>query len=167
MLGSINDPEDGKAIAATVFGAVVVYIVSSPSFFLPSFPPPPLPPCLLLRADEAAHRASLCSVLARPGFTADSVPSSYADCKPRSIYLFSRTAMLYWEQEHGVIHVVIPDPKGGMGGEGKRQSNIRDISLAQMSSVTILHLFFFFTFFLFLALESRLFFFFPSWTCCL
>lgn len=27
--------------------------------------------------------------------------------------------MLYWEQEHGVIHVVIPDPEEGMGGEGK------------------------------------------------
>ncbi|KAL0637018.1 hypothetical protein Q9L58_004000 [Maublancomyces gigas] len=26
MLGSINDPEDGKSVAATVFGAVVVYI---------------------------------------------------------------------------------------------------------------------------------------------
>lgn len=85
MLGSINDPEDGKAVAATVFGAVVVYIVSSPSF-LPSFFLSSPPPSLLLRADEIAHRASLCSVLARPGFTANSVPSSYADCKPHSIY---------------------------------------------------------------------------------
>lgn len=28
MMGSINDPEDGKSVAATVFGAVVVYAVS-------------------------------------------------------------------------------------------------------------------------------------------
>lgn len=27
MMGSIDDPEDGKAVAGTVFGAVVVYAV--------------------------------------------------------------------------------------------------------------------------------------------
>ncbi|ODV85160.1 hypothetical protein CANARDRAFT_7809 [[Candida] arabinofermentans NRRL YB-2248] len=28
LMGSINDPEDGKAVAKTVFGAVFLYIVS-------------------------------------------------------------------------------------------------------------------------------------------
>lgn len=27
MMGSTNDPEDGKSVAATIFGAVIVYIV--------------------------------------------------------------------------------------------------------------------------------------------
>lgn len=28
MMGSINDPEDGKAVANTIFSAVVLYIVT-------------------------------------------------------------------------------------------------------------------------------------------
>lgn len=27
MMGSTNDPKDGKSVAATIFGAVIVYIV--------------------------------------------------------------------------------------------------------------------------------------------
>jgi ribonuclease kappa len=30
MMGSTNDPQDGAAVAATVFSAVIVYAVSSP-----------------------------------------------------------------------------------------------------------------------------------------
>lgn len=41
MMGSTEDPVDGKAVAAAVFGAVVVYGVCLLLFFFPSLPPPP------------------------------------------------------------------------------------------------------------------------------
>lgn len=91
MLGSINDPEDGKSVAATVFGAVVVYIVSSPLLV-----------CLFCRL-TTTHRASSCSAPAKPGSTAGSVLSSYTNSKllARSLcfFIFSSLARLYWEQE--------------------------------------------------------------------
>jgi hypothetical protein len=40
MMGSVDDPEDGAAVAATVFSAVIVYAVRSspiPILFRPSF----------------------------------------------------------------------------------------------------------------------------------
>lgn len=51
MMGSTDDPKDGPAVAATVFSAVIVYVVrffSIPSQWLPSgihiFPPEPIHP---------------------------------------------------------------------------------------------------------------------------
>lgn len=81
MLGSIHDPEDGKSVAATVFGAVVVYVVSSPLPPLPPFPP-------RLFADKAPLRAFSCSAPARRGFTADSAPFSYTNRHGRFIFVF-------------------------------------------------------------------------------
>ena len=40
MMGSTNDPKDGKAVAGSVFAAVIVYVVCSildPPLLLPSF----------------------------------------------------------------------------------------------------------------------------------
>lgn len=116
MLGSINDPEDGKSVAATVFGAVVVYIVSSP-----------LPLVSVPRTDETAHRASSCSAPAKPGSTAGSALSSYTNCKLLALFCFifySRTAILGTGARigAGIIHVVAPE---GEGGRETRKNNNR------------------------------------------
>lgn len=102
-MGSINDPEDGKTVAATVFGAVVVYIVS---FCLPHFV------CWFYELTRL--HSGFPRVLLWPSLAPQSATLRPATLTATCLFYFS-LARLYWEQELGligagvIIHVVLPD----------------------------------------------------------
>jgi hypothetical protein len=60
-MGSTEDPKDGAAVAAAVFGAVAIYAVSLPATLVTSL--------RALRTNDKTLRVSLFSVRARPSCT--------------------------------------------------------------------------------------------------